>query len=752
MIFKHKMKTIVSLLLVFTITIITANFNVFSATPREIKDTSTVPVFDVNYPKDAEKIAENDRFQMYIEKEKYNIAIVDKKIGFIWYTSPPKAQVMEQELSGIGRQMAASQLYVTYINTKSRTTGSVNSQLGSTRQSTAELSQITNGVRIVYDFSRSEESFKIPVEFTLTDKGMDARIDFKNIKEYGECLVTEITLLPNFGVALKGEKGYILIPDGSGSIINFDSAKASSKPYSQPLYGNDIAYSMIQKSAPIEDVYLPVFGMSREKSGFTAFIDKGPALATINAFSSGKGSELNYVNASFSYRGIDNAVLSDASWISKNVVLFAKKKSTLEQAGISYRLLENNSLVGMADEYRNYLIDTKGLQRLANSETTLFTELYGGVQKKKSYFGFILNTIVPMTSFSEAQEILNALNIDGVDQITVKYNGVLKGGLDNSAVIDTKLEGALGGNKGFQTLTTFAASKNMEIYPDFEFQTIYKSRFMWWSFMYAAKMLSQSPITLFKYKESTYFRDFSQPPAYLMSPDKLKKEVKSFNFHYNLKGAAGISTGTMGSLLYSNFGTKNFFDRQMSAENITDTLKELSQNGKKLLVNAGFDYAAMQADRLFAVPMSDSMFDISYTRVPFYAMVLHGYKQMGSKPINMTEDPWFMFLNCIENGINPSFTFTYKDNINLQNTNYNFLISTNYRQWLDIAADYYKKFKDVFKGTVNQAITDYKILSEDVRVVSYENGLVICVNYSSKPYIYKNITVEANNYAIIQKA
>lgn len=97
------------------------------------------------------------------------------------------------------------------------------------RQKTVTLTSIEKGVRILYDFSRESDRFRIPVEYTITEEGFEARIDFAGIEEYGDSLVTSITLLPYFGSVGAGTgTGYLFVPDGSGSVLAFDSAISTS--------------------------------------------------------------------------------------------------------------------------------------------------------------------------------------------------------------------------------------------------------------------------------------------------------------------------------------------------------------------------------------------------------------------------------------------------------------------------------------------------------------------------------------------
>lgn len=97
-----------------------------------------------------------------------------------------------------------------------------------------------------------------------------------------------------------------------------------------------------------------------------------------------------------------------------------------------------------------------GLTRLEEADPALYVEFYGAIRKKKSYFGIILDTLVPLTNFEQAQQIMTGLQEDGVDRIVAKYKGVLKGGMDNGAVLNSSLESKLGGNKGFQKLADWA--------------------------------------------------------------------------------------------------------------------------------------------------------------------------------------------------------------------------------------------------------------------------------------------------------
>lgn len=90
-------------------------------------------------------------------------------------------------------------------------------------------------------------------------------------------LIERVCLLEHFGAALKGSDGYLLLPDGSGSLLYFDNGKDTLAAYSVPVYGRDKALYMEENPYNADGVNLPVFGLKNGASAFLAVIEKGDA-------------------------------------------------------------------------------------------------------------------------------------------------------------------------------------------------------------------------------------------------------------------------------------------------------------------------------------------------------------------------------------------------------------------------------------------------------------------------------------------
>ena len=101
------------------------------------------------------------------------------------------------------------------------------------------FSPVTDGFRAMYDVGKFK--MKITLDYVLKEeRGADGHvvpflevtIPDAGIEEYGDCkLITSVTcfrivtleVLPLLGAARVGQRGYIMVPDGEGAIVDFKS-------------------------------------------------------------------------------------------------------------------------------------------------------------------------------------------------------------------------------------------------------------------------------------------------------------------------------------------------------------------------------------------------------------------------------------------------------------------------------------------------------------------------------------------------
>lgn len=74
--------------------------------------------------------------------------------------------------------------------------------------------------------------------------------------------IVSIDVLPYFTSVKKNtDTGYIVIPDGSGAVIEFDNGKADYPVYLKRLYSTDLAFTSYTLTSKTTDVLLPMYAM-----------------------------------------------------------------------------------------------------------------------------------------------------------------------------------------------------------------------------------------------------------------------------------------------------------------------------------------------------------------------------------------------------------------------------------------------------------------------------------------------------------
>jgi hypothetical protein len=254
--------------------------------------------------------AENDSFRMLVDDRTAIIGLENKETGYIWWSSP----------IGATRDEIATPLLINELRSSSvlrygvpERRASNNWLRSNTSDCTVTVSDITNGIRVVYDYKKA--GIKYPVEYTIEDDHLKASMKMSELEETNSANVaTEITLLGSFGAASTEEDGYFVIPDGSGALVRFNNGKTLKNSYSQKVYGSDVTAVPTKKAAVTEQVYLPVYGIVKEDNAMLVVASKGDSNAVLNAsVSEQSNSSYNLCNFTFVLRNTDTFYMSGNS-------------------------------------------------------------------------------------------------------------------------------------------------------------------------------------------------------------------------------------------------------------------------------------------------------------------------------------------------------------------------------------------------------------------------------------------------------
>lgn len=116
----------------------------------------------------------------------------------------------------------------------------LNGKTASVDKGGASVTRIDGGFRVEFQFER--EGFFIPVEVHLREDGVEIALMSGEIRETNEKYrLTRVAIAPYFGAADAQAEGYLLLPDGSGSLIGLNQNNGYVEDYAQYVYGRDAA-------------------------------------------------------------------------------------------------------------------------------------------------------------------------------------------------------------------------------------------------------------------------------------------------------------------------------------------------------------------------------------------------------------------------------------------------------------------------------------------------------------------------------
>jgi len=148
-------------------------------------------------------------------------------------------------------------------------------------------------------------------------------------------------------------------------------------------------------------------------------------------------------------------------------------------------------------------------------------------------------------------------------------------------------------------------------------------------------------------------------------------------------------------------------------------------------------YALIYATEILDLSMTGTMHPIVDYHIPFIPLVLNGYFNYAGQSINIDDREsvnWHM-LKAIETGANIQFTFTHDETTKLIQTEYNYLISTYYKNWLSDLKHIYDNIENL--NITNKKIIDHRVLNPQGSIVevTYEGNIMIRINYETESYV-----------------
>ena len=561
--------------------------------------------------------------------------------------------------------------------------------------------------------------------------------------------------------------GYFLVPNGSGSLINLNSPECDGvSDYAEKIYGqDDVLFDTEIRLQETVNSKLPVFGWYDTTSTTFVILSRGESLAelrvtTANDVTCEASSSLTNYNIAYCryyLRGENEVAMSSTDKFKVWTPEIFDTQITMQYCFLSDEYQEYS---GMANYYREYLVANGDLvqsDKTKNENIGLYVDLLGAIKGDASFLGFAYQSVIPLTTFDQAEEIVNAFYSNDVNNLVINYQGWMNDGYYHNTVEDINVIRKLGGKSGLSDFTELVESKGGSVYADMSIQnvsyaaedfpyTLESSRI--YGAGYVAGYGKTSPTTYSNQASLGYLGNLYD----VLSPKFLSRYFDSALDEMTNINASGISFRDMGNYLYSDMKKTEIIHREQSKEILLAQLEKTVNVDKDIMLNAPNSYAFAYADDIINVPFGDNNYIFVDQGVPFYEMVIHGYINYSGNAINLSSDTTVdsNVLQCIEYGSSPHFTFTYVPSTEMKYTALNDMYATNYANWIDTATSIYNEVNAVLSKVSDASIVDHEILDDNnsVKKVTYSNGVVIYVNYSDETFTSEDVTVQANDYVV----
>ncbi len=692
-------------------------------------------------PEGFTSIAENARFLLFVDENTGEFQVDDKLLGMRWYSLQPDRR---DDLGSKGTSKDALDSLVAYkcLKEDGISTVDLTSYAFAVRAKTTIVEPIENGFEVTYDLVKRKIKTKIQVTI-----GMDCiRVDVpaSGLSDDPAFSIFELSLLPNLCAAGPDQEGYLLTPDGTGSIITMNTGKDWTVDYDETLYGRDRAIDPEQSALHLQRSLLPVFGMKTGENAMLGIVTQGAEIARISAVSSGRNSHFNRIGPVFNVRTVEDVILGKGTDNSIPVRLLERGGFNFTNLQVCYYPLRGG-YVEMAAKTAEVLF---GERKDASGQEAvpLFLDIHGTIQRTRNILGIPVQVQEPMTSYGQTRKMLESLRDEGVGAVRATLFNWSKESAGSAFSKRSSLFGRLGGESEFHALLDGQESGGYGIFLSTDI-----TRFRTWNpiqrIFEGARRLYNTFVVDTHYRISTFDALTSEEPVFFVKPERLTglaMQVAAGLKPYD----AGIEIGGLANQLYSHYpSTSDKTTVIQTAEVMQQALGILKDSGKPLMGSSPNLYAMRYLDYATDVPVTSSRWLASDYDVPFLQLVLGGHIQYTTPPINLADDPDWMFLKALETGSLLHFSFVWEDPTRLKGTSASDLFSCRFADWEDRAVVMYRKMVETHKAQGFSRIIGHERLAEGVFRSDFASGTSIVVNYGETSVVIDGKRVEPMGFA-----
>lgn len=628
--------------------------------------------------------------------------------------------------------------------------------------------------------------FRVAMRFTLNEAGMDVAILDDSIiegkgadyKENGESTIYShnaklgsLDIMPNFTTNNDlNSEGYIILPDGSGAIMQFNSPKSPLNYQAQfkEFYGADKTFtrSTPQQTDNNKNFMLNMYGFLDKTAGkgVLAIVDRGASQAAV--YADFKRAESQYLaqtqnTAYFRVKYREKETVSIGTWARP----YTKWSTTRSQTDFIFKFvfLEYDEFVDddgridyvkLAEKYRDYLIDKYKIEEKDNTDkTVLFLNMLGSFEKRKVTLGIPYTKDYSLTTYEQARSIIEDLQAEGFAHFMVSYMAWTNEAMEPEASAKLKPAKVLGGSSGMSKLAEYMAELEkrgegeFKFYPELNIASNKGYDFNFGDVKYTARSISN----LYAHHRPYELINTSTKAVRMISP--------RFYHHLSTRMTSSLSKLSLNGAYLSDIGNFRVGDYragifpEKGKDYQIDALDNISGITENILLSAPFDYALSYATAAVDIPLEASLLKGYDYSIPFYQLVISGLFDYAGIPVNFKEEhstSWYI-LKALETGSNLYYYLSYEDPKILNETDYSMYYNTYYANWKNDII----RMKNIIDETrIHEGrLISHKILQDNVVQVEYSHGVKLIINYNLNTTYYdvkSGLSVRPSWFAVVE--
>lgn len=727
--------------------------------------------YQVTYPTDKldilgyELMLETDDLNIYFEKDSFSMVVYNEETGYYW-SSRPELQGISgvREDNTATRNLMNSGLIVEYIRIDNEISASA--VKAASLYTFADVEYENNGaiteeendllrpfyiVEDSYDYDEVEtvitqassteftvevSIYAIDVYFDVTirieDDQLKTSIDQSTIEETGDRYrLMSIQLFPYFGAAREDlYPGYIVIPDGVGALVRTNQRYNIS--LQTRFYGTDYGY----QSETVTDLSLPVYGMIHEvnQNGFYAAVTEGAETSSLILRLWGDSTRYQRVNAKYNVRQIYRYIINRAG--DGNDEIDDEHTSINYELTFSFLSNDEASYVGMATDYRDMLIDEGTLtDREQINDDQIPIQLSYIMNAHES--AFIGTKRIEMTTPEQVSQAYTYFEEEGLTNQLISLLGWSKKD-DMMTQVPYRLK--LDDQSAYVDLIEEITNDGNRIYldNDYTFSSEDSTRISY------NRDVSTS---LSKLKMSYTSRSLNGQITdyYLLYPMQSLSLAQSDVSFFSDLGITGLQLQSTGNMVFSYYDDGVNYERDITI----DYYQQMMELYDSVILSSPNDYLFESLDAYLDMPITNTQYDFYTDLIPFIPIVLKGSISAYTPYLNFNALEEDRLLMMVDFALNPSYILTEEETYAMRYTNASSYYTTQLDNYRDEIVETYHYLNDALKYVVNAKIVNREVLQTGFVKVTYDNDVIIYVNYTYDPQVDETLIVQPRDYKVV---